>query len=251
MKFSKDFLFEVSRGMVPYHTYVDKYGRNRDVDTGGEDIWDLGATWVAPTTSRTHSLASTSTDDTAAGVGGKTLQISGLTDWDTAEISETVTLNGTSAVNTANTYVIIHRMKMLTWGTSGPNVGVITATAQTDATVTAQIAAGRGQTEMAILGVPSVQTAHIINYYASFNKSGGVAGGVDIDLSLNPIPSSVLTGFLVKHTQGLISTGTSAFNHEFGVPEKYSGPFILKMSADTSADNFDISAGFDLVLVTN
>jgi hypothetical protein len=124
-------------------------------------------------------------------------------------------MNGTSDVATANAYVIIHRMRVLTKGTLASNVGNITATADVDGTVTAQINADTGQTQMAIYGVPSIQTAYMSCFYASFNKAIGVSAAVDMTLLANPEPDVELTNFLVKATQGLLSTGTSHILHPY------------------------------------
>jgi hypothetical protein len=258
-----DYFMDVARGNVPGCGCVNKFGRSTNVDTGATDIWDRANStnnqdiWIAPTQARIHSIVSTSLEDSETGGvnpqgdGARIIQIYGLIDWDTAETSEVITLDGTTAINTNNSYIIIHRMKVLTKGNhaSGPNVGYITATAATDLTITAQINPGEGQTQMAIYGIPSIQKANIINYYASFNKSLGVGGAVDISLKLNPEPNQALINFLVKHTQGLISTGTSLFKHQFLPYLLITGPAIIKIQARGSTNNLDVSAGFDLVLV--
>lgn len=241
---------DLAKGKVDGHFIVNKFGRNTDIDTTLEDIWDGGGTWVAPTQARTHQIASTSASDADAGVGARTIQVYGLTDWDTSETSEVITLNGTTNVPTVNDYVIIHRMKVLTKGATNVNVGVITATADTDGTVTAQINIGEGQTQMAIYGIPSTQTAYMACYYASINKANAT-GAVDIGLKYNPEPDAELTNFQVKHTQGLMSAGTSHIQQNFNLLNKFSGPGIFKMTGLGSTNNFDVSAGFDLIVVDN
>ena len=156
-----DFVLETARGNILGVTTYNKFGRNTDIDAGvTADIWDGGYTgdvsliWVAPTQARIHDIKSSSSDDASAGVGARTILIFGLTDWDTAESTENITLNGTSNVATSNSYVIIHRMRVLTKGATSVNVGVLTATAQSNNTITAQINAGQGQTQMAILAYP-------------------------------------------------------------------------------------------------
>lgn len=250
---------EVARGRYDNMVSVNKFGRNIEIDSGvTADIWDGGHTvasggvsliWVAPTAARTHQITSDSTNDTSAGTGARTIRIYGLTDWDTKEVSEDITMNGTSNVATTNDYVIIYRMKVLTKGASGPNVGTITATANTDSTITAQIRAGQGQTQMAIFGIPSVQDAYIFQYYFAANKSGGVAGGCDVALMVNPEPDTELTGFLHKHTLGVNTTGSSHANHTFNPPFKVEGPAIIKVHGDSGVNDIDVSAGFDLVCV--
>ncbi len=148
--------------------------------------------------------------------------------------------------------MIIHRMKVLTKGNNanGPNVGTITATAATDSTITAQIRATQGQTQMAIYGIPSIQTAYVYGWYASANKA--VATGVaDLNLLYNPEPDDERINFLVKHTAGLQTTGTSVYNHQFAIPKTFAGPGILKVQAASGTNDMDISAGFDLLLVDN
>ena len=251
---------EIARGNVLGVSSYNKFGRNIEIDSGvTADIWDGGYTgdvsliWVAPTQARIHNIVSTSSDDDGSpvGVGARTIRIYGLTDWDTAEVTEDVTLNGTSNVVTSNSYVIIHRMKVLTKGANSVNVGVITATAQSNNTIPAQIRAGQGQTLMTIFGIPSTQKVYMKRLYANVNKAGGAAGLVDVSLLFNPEPDAELTKFLVKHTFGLQTVGTSALTIPFAMPKVLEGPGILKIQVVSGTANMDVSAGFDLILVDN
>jgi hypothetical protein len=255
-----DLMLEGPRGNITGISCINKFGRSTNVDSGViTDIWDrANATddqdiWIAPTQARIHNIASSSASDDGdpAGVGARTLRVYGLTGWGTAETNEEITLNGTTNVATSNSYVIIHRMEVLTKGATNVNVGTITATAVTDATVTAQINAGQGQTQMAIYGIPSVQTAYLTNYYASFNKSAGATGGVDLSLRVNPEPDSELINSVVKHTQSVFSTGNSHFLHKFGPYLKIVGPAIIRVQGTGGANDLDVSSGFDLILITN
>ena len=234
---------------------VNKFGRTTDADNGvATDVWDRAnstdgqAIWTAPTAARVHSIVSDSANDTSAGTGMRTLRVSGLTAWDSVNVAEDITLDGTNPVNTVNSYVIIHRMKMLTSGASGPNVGTITATADTDSTVTAQINPGVGQTEMAIYGIPDNQLAYMTNFYASANK-GSAALSVNISLLASVDPASQPAVFVTKHTEGVNTEGSSDITHNFEPYNRFEGPCILKLLAESSSNNTDVSAGFDLILV--
>lgn len=245
-------MLEMAKGNVPDHSTVNKFGRNTAIDTAAkEDVWDGGGIWVAPTQARIHDIVSTSENDVAAGVGARTVKVYGLLDWDIAEVSESIILNGIIDVPTVNAYVIIHRIEVLTKGATSVNVGIITATAQTDATVTAQINAGEGQTQMAIYGIPSIQTVYIGRLYANTNKGGGAVGLTDISLVVNPEPDVELLNFVDKHVFGLNSAANSALTINYYVPKVIIGPAIIKMDGAVSVSNTDISAGFDLILVTN
>ena len=251
----------IASGNITGAIAINKFGRNIEIDSGVlADVWDGGYTlasggtsllWVAPTASRIHNIASSSTTDASGAAGAKTIKIYGLVSWGTKEVSETIVMNGTTDVPTTKPYVIIHRMKVVTKGASGPNVGVITATAVTNSTVTASIRAGQGQTQMAIYGVPSSQTAYVMSFYTSMNKAGGASAVADINLLVNPEPDVETTKFLTKHTDGLDSTGTSHFNHLYLLPKKIAGPAIIKMQALSGTNNVDISSGFDMVLLDN
>lgn len=258
---AQDFGLEVAKGKVTGHTSCNIFGRNIEIDSGATaDIWDGGHVtggvsliWVAPTAARIHDIASSSASDDGdpAGVGARTIRVYGLTDWDTAEVTEDVTLNGTTNVPTANAYVIIHRMEVLTKGATSPNVGIITATAQSDGTITAQIRVGQGQTQSTIFGIPSTQTAYIGRLYGNVNKAGGAAGLMDMQLRFNPEPDSELTNFHVEHTFGLQTVGTSALTINYYVPKIFAGPGIHKIQGVSGTNDMDVSAGYDLILVDN
>jgi len=246
------FNLQASRGKIAGISTVEKFGRNADVDTDSdpEDVWTAGGVWAAPTAARAHTVASSSTLDTATGseLGARTVKIFGLTDWSSAETSETITMNGTSDVTTANSYVIIHRMEQLTGGAT--NVGTIAATAVTDATVTAEIAIGQGQTQMAIYGLPSTHEFYMTNWYMTMDRSTGAAAAVDMDLLVQSNPDDSDSVFVVKNSHGMISTGGTHVNHLFPTLFKVSGPAIIKSQvAFVSASNTDVNSGFDGYLV--
>ena len=255
------FPLQVAQGNIAGHYAVGKFGRAPDVNSGViSDIWDgANATdsqdiWVAPTQARIHNIASTSTSDIATtGAGARTIRIYGLTSWSTKEVSEDINMNGTTNVATTNSYVIIHRMKVLTKGATSVNVGKITATAVTDATVTAMILAGQGQTQMAIYGWPSTQVGYVTEIYAGIRRAslGTSEAQADIRFLLNPEPDVELLNFQVKHPTMVGSRAATPFTHNFNPYSRFDGPAILKMQAEGSANNLDVSGGFSLVLVDN
>jgi hypothetical protein len=158
-------------------------------------------------------------------------------------------MNTGSPPVTSKSYVIIHRMKVLTAGGSATNEGAITATATTDSTVTAQINAGEGQTQMAIYGVPSTKEAYVTKYYGSVNKAQGSPASINLSLVVAEDANTDVDFFVVKHTLGMQSTGASEIEHEFNPYFKVAGPAIIKMQGIASAADVEASAGFDIILV--
>lgn len=261
---SSDFMADASKGHLEDHIPVaDKFGRaTKVVKNIPTDTWDRAndddnqPIFVPPSIAQIHNLKSTDVDDNEEGDGLAGLLLYGLPDWHTVENEEIITMDGISDVPTEIPYAIVHRLEALTWGTTAQNIGKITATAAINGGVTAQIMAGCGQTQMAILGFPSVQTFYMTQYYASFNMSqtggGGEASYADITLLVNPRPHEMLEHFLVKHTRGLTSTGTSDFNHPFRPYRKIPGPAIVKIQSVGSVQaGLDLNAGFAGFLVNN
>jgi hypothetical protein len=250
---------EIPSGEVDGQSSVNKFGRSTNVDNGvNTDIWDrANATndqdiWLAPTAPRIHTIASTSANDVGGGTGANSVKISYLPDWNTAEQVETVTGNLNGGIAMINAAVIIHRMQVIPQASStSANVGTITATAAGDATVTAQIQPGEGQTQMAIYGIPSIQTAYMTQFYGSVLRSNAATAFVDLRLLFNPTPNLNKVVFLVKHSLGIQTTGANPFVHPYNPYNKFVGPGIFKMQAAGSTDNLDVSSGFDLILVDN
>jgi len=249
-----DFSLELAKGNIPGHYGLNKFGRNPDIGTATdpEDVWDGSGLWVRPTTARVHDVGSGDANDDAAGTGAQAVRLWGLVDWHKAEVSEDIELAGASDVATVNSYVIIHRMKVIRWGAiAGVAAANILATAVTDATVTAQITVGNDQTLMAVYGVPALQTLYVTQWYLDLNKSGS-AGSVDVDLCIDPVPDQALSGYQVKHHLGLQSVGSSHIGHPFNPYYPVPGPaLVLVRVAEVSASGSDISAGFDGILVDN
>ncbi len=234
---------------------VHKFGSTNNADSGVEtDLWDgsdtvgLQPVWLAPTAARVHQIVSTDVNDTSAGTGARTVKVWGLTSWDSVETSETLTMNGTTNVPTTASYVIIHRIRVVTTGASGPNVGRITATADTDATVTAAIAAGNGQTSMAIYGVPSVESFYMDRLYANLIDA---ATGTDTRVELHSTTDveSQPNVWTVKHVFGLRGTGTSALSIPYSHSKVFPGPCIIKLDILSDVNNTVAGGGFDGHLV--
>lgn len=225
------------------------------------DIWDRAdssatqQTWIAPTVARLHNIASSlaADDGDPVGTGTHTIKLFGLTDWDGGEANETITMNGTSNVSTALSYVIINTMEVITWGTStsGPNEGTITATAVTDSTISSVILPGEGRSHSSIYGIPSISTAYIKQWWASINKASAAASHINFSLRTNEYCDNELTNFVNEDIRGLQSTGLSSDTWPFNPYLKIDGPAIIKVSGIANAADVEASAGYDLVKVTD
>lgn len=250
---------EIPQGNVDGQTSVNKFGRSSNVDTAIDtDIWDRANAvdnqpiWLAPTAARIHTIASDNVNDTTGGTGANSLEIFYLPDWNTKETSEILTGNLNAGIAMANAAVIIHRMRVIPQATSTSiNVGTITATAAVDGTVTAQIQPNRGQSQMAIYGIPSVQIAYLTQFYGSVLRANAAAAFIDARLLFNPAPNINTNVWLVKHTSGIQTTGSNPFLHSYIPYNKFIGPGIIKLQAAGNANNLDVSVGFDLILVDN
>jgi len=238
---------------------VGKFGYTQNADSGvltdlhdGANPTANQALVIAPTQARVHAIVSSSaSDDKDAGVGARTIRVYGLTDWDTKQVSEVVELEGLTPVNTANAYVFIHRMVVLTNGATNINVGNITATAATDTTITARILAGNGQTEMAAYAVPTTQRLCVLGVYGSLLKGSGASTAVDLTLKVNPTPADEVLNFITKHRFTVDSSASSNSTQRFEVPRIYEGGCIIKLQAVSSAANAFVSGGFDAILIDN
>ena len=179
-------------GFGENETPVIKFGANLDIDTGTlpEDVWRQGGTYVFPTAARVHAVISTSTADTSAGTGMRTVHIYGL-DANFVEQDEEVILAGVTPVNTLLSYLRVFRMVGITAGTGGTNAGAVTATAATDATVSAVIAIGIGQTQLALYTVPAGKRFLMEFFSASIIRDAGGAAAAQATVVLQTRDASL------------------------------------------------------------
>lgn len=163
---TEPFELQIARRQIAWHYNVHKFGFNPDIDDAIETVWAQGGLYSYLAAATQLSISSSSTADTSAGTGARTVTISGL-DANYAEISETVVLDGQSAVTTANSYLRVFRMVVRSAGSGEQNAGVIyagtgTVTLGVPANIYATIAIGDNQTLMAIWTVPAEHTAYLL-----------------------------------------------------------------------------------------
>ncbi len=116
------------------------------------------------------TLTSTSIEDGVAGTGIRSIVLEGLnTDWDV--INEVVILTGTTAVATTNTFLRLNSALILTMGSTGKSVGVITGTG--DSFTWIKLAAA--QTNIGNFGRFSVARNHSFTA-ENFGWSSGLSG---------------------------------------------------------------------------
>lgn len=141
---SEPFDLQVSRGQISYHSVRNVFGTSTAIGTAFTTPWELGNAGTVPLISTASQLDIVSSD---AGDTSQTIRIVGV-DADYSEIAENVSLNGTTAVTTTNSFKAINDLITISGNCSG-NV-----TASISSTVYAQINAGSGRNQAAIFTVP-------------------------------------------------------------------------------------------------
>lgn len=232
-KASRNFLLDVSRGVYDNMSIIHKFGANFDIDTGTtpESVWTGGGLypWGEFDTAQTLYCISTSASDT------ETMTIQGL-DENYDPQSETVTLTGTSAVATTNTFIRIFRMQ---YNHSDGNSGTITARVDSGTgAIVAQIDATFGQTLMAIYTVPAGHTGYLM--------CGDMTINAFRDVQLKFFVREFGTPFRIAH----MAETRGAYRYDFPLPV----PIPEKSDLDVRIDDVSLSnsrctANFDLLLI--
>ncbi len=163
---------------------VQKFGKNFDVDTGTvpEDIWTPGGILDDSAITPPLTIASDNAADTAAGTGLRTVNVQGV-DTNGDYIETDITMNGLASV-ALNDFAFVNRMRGLTAGSNGRNVGTINVT-DNGALVVSQMAPDTGQTLQAIFCNPGNWPAlRLVTWYASIGRQA--ATQADFELIVNP-----------------------------------------------------------------
>lgn len=187
----KDFFMQMALGRVPKCSVFDRFGRNPDTDEA-EDIWGSGTTYSGFPIGAAEKIEifSSSANDTAAGTGARTVEISGLLDGNGVLCDPvTVTLNGVTPVeiHASQTYSRMSRMRVLTAGSGGANAGSITVRhVTTTANIFAIMPVGVNRTSLAIYTVPANHKLLINKVYASMALSTGASGSASLSFRVRP-----------------------------------------------------------------
>lgn len=206
-------------------------------------------TYTEQTANAQRSMASSSASDTSAGTGARTVKITYYTSTGTGPFAETVTLNGTTAVNTVATDIcFIEKMVVETVGSSMGNVGTITLFVSTGGgggtigTIgTGNIVAGSGDNS-------TLWAHHYVATGITCNITG-LSVGASSPSTLHLRSRAIAANAAEMVISGLVSVvGSNA--RTYGSPVLVAGPARIVTYGVPSTNNVAINASFDFFETT-
>jgi hypothetical protein len=241
------FELQVSRNQIMGHRSVSIFGFNKDVDNVEVTVWPLPSVRPLPATALSMSVSSSSTSDRPASTGAWTVLIQGL-DANYNEISETVTLNGQTAVPTVRAFLRVNYAIVTTAGTSNSALG--------------DIYIGTG---VVTAGVPAVVYQIIkFNYNASLTGSYTIPAGYTAYISQGlfsagqPGGSAQVEGKLyvigqnnIRTAIAITTTNNGSADYAFEYPVAVSEKTTIEACAIGSSNNNEATSLFVLVLIKN
>jgi len=242
---TEPFELQVSRGLVQGHRAITVFGYNPDVDTAEVTVWPHTGSLVHPTTAVTVKVSSASADDTSNGIGARTVTINGL-DNNYDEISETVTLNGQTAVVTTKLFIRINYAFVASTGTSISALGDIffgngTVTAGVPDTVYNIIKFDYNNTVSGHYTIPAGHTGYLMQGNFSAGQSGGSAA------VRGRLLTTDATG--VRRTAAVVTVNNGAIEYPFEYPIAIPEKTDIEATALGTSTNNQASILYVLVLV--
>ena len=228
----KLWFFQVAQGLIAGHRAVFKAGYNPSIANNTEEsLWSHSVTypWASWGAGGTLSCVSASASD----VG--TLYITGLKASDWTEVSEQVTLNGTTPVVTTNSFI---RINSLSFSGADTNVGEIHVY-RNGATV-GYIGVGEGQGQMAQFSVPAGHTAYILNGNANMGKGNDGFGKFKYRMYGGSFQTA-MTFLLFQST----------FDYKFEAPLALPEKSDLDVTMLASVSGTACSCAYSLILIAN
>jgi len=250
-KYGKDenFSLQVARGLIPGHSAITVFGYNPDVDTSEESVWPNGGTVPHPTAASVLKVSSTDAADASpSGTGARTVLITGL-NGSFNEVSETIVLNGQTAVNTVNSYLYVNGLTVTSVGSGGANAGDInvgtgTVTAGVPAVLYDMIAIGYNNRTTGHYCVPAGYTAFLVHGLFTAGQASGSTSITGKLLVHSPDDNIVRVGAITTLNNGVVQY---MFNYPTAIPEKS----CVGATAIGSANNNSVSSMFNICLIKN
>jgi hypothetical protein len=241
------FDLQVARGQIFGHSVVHVFGHNPDVDQTEVTIWPALGLLGHPASPTIMKISSSSVDDTSTGTGARTVYILGINGTG-GYVSETVTLNGQTAVNTTHEYDAIERLVVASVGSGGVNAGTIyagtgTVTAGVPATPYSAIGIGDNTSLVGHWTCPAGHTGYLVY--------GSITSG---DVGSNQY---IVTRLKQRGQDGIIRTAAIAtlnrgsVEYPFTYPVKILEGECITATAKGSSNNNDVSSYFQIVLIKN
>lgn len=203
--------------------------------------------YTEQTTNGQRSIASASANDSAAGTGARTIQIVYLDATGAGPFTEILTLNGTTGVNTVATNIcFIEQIDVLTVGSTGSNVGIITL----------YTAINKGGSAIGTISATNNQTFWAHHYVATgktCNVTGiscGHSGTTTGSGALFTINAKSLSNSVAAETQASdfvrLYGQSSTFSRVYTSPIKVLGPARLQVYVTPeTASSTTYRAAFD------
>jgi len=235
---TEPFELQVARGQVPYHSAVNIFGYQSTVGTTFIPIWENTTAYPAyPSSAAIQYLWSSSSSDTT-----NTILVQGL-DGSYNQISETVTLNGTTHVATTNSYLRINNL-FVTSATAPVGIVNIGPSATLTTTQYAEIQVGAGKSQMAVYTVPNGYTFYLTRAEATSNQVGNISSSY----CTYRVQSISSTGV----TQTVLQTPfTNSFIALRVIPFAYAQKTDLQFQANTPSSTAAVGIQIEGYLVQN
>lgn len=219
-----------------------KFGFNPDIDTGTpEDIWSAGGTLTWPSSAAAASVVSDNAADAAAGTGAQEVVLVGV-DSSLNEVTEVVTTNGTTPVNSTTSFLFVNSAYGRAVGSGGVNAGTIDVSI--GGNLVKQIPPNTGQCLCSHFVCPNPRFAGEVPYLTAFDatlgKNSNSWGQIEI---LSQIPGETL-----RVRSSIIATGGAAVDYKIESPIRLEpGERAWVRAADVSANNEAIGAGITIL----
>lgn len=250
-----DWHYRLSSGRINRKQSVFVFGRNTDVGTSlFEPIADAGVFWTPQASSAsTLYVQSSSTSDTAAGVGAREITIEGINALGEL-VSDSVATNGTTASSaTSNSYMRVLKASVSKSGTYGTqsvpsHIGTITVRDSATNGTRAQISSTgfpRGASQIGVYTIPVNKRGYIeyLNINVDSNKTANVVMFKRGNILQSTAPYDAIQ--VVTEFPGV--SGGSEFNPSSPI-NSLTGPCDIGFMGVGITNAAGISVAFELIL---
>ena len=230
---------------------VNKWGEQFDIDTAdaalGQVIWPVKATDQAYLFIDTPIQLQIVSDDIAdddGGTGANTVKVQ-YQDSDGKAVIETITMNGTTAVELADTSYGCFRMSVETSGSGNTNAGQIVIEDSSN-NIYATIEPDEGQTQIAVFRIPSDKNGRIVSHECSYGRTGG-SNEAYMRLRIRKTDGTIITKW-----DPIITTviPKDLKEYTFGGVTVNPGEWVFWECIDTSANSTPVRGTFDIELTS-